>query len=458
MYTNVFDVINAMRESNGTNEKIAIMESIKSDETLERDFIRIAIATYSPYINFYIKSYNTPEPTLGQSGPRSITSTHSLGVLESIARREVTGNAAKTLLETLATELTPKSQQVLEMIINRSFGSGISGTSINKVWPNTIPKFNVMLCQPLNDKTLTKIKFPAYQQLKYDAARITIIVNNGTVKYFTRNGKEYLIENNELDDQFKTMVETVRNKAGVFDGEIFSNNGDRLASNGVATKFVRGTASKEDHDNVNIVLWDFIHMDEFSIGSSKISCEDRYRSLSVKIAHKNKRCPYGNSMITIAENKIVYSLEEALENNDVYIKNGEEGSIIKNMDGQWEAKRSNDTIKLKEVLESELRVVASVYGINKYANLCGALECESEDGLVKVSVGTGLSDEMRREFAPEHAFETIVGQIITVKHNGLITSKSNTHASLYLPRFVEIRYDKDEADTITKIKNESSRG
>lgn len=458
MYTNVYDVINAMQESKGTNEKIAIMESLKSDETLERDFIRIAIATYSPYINFYIKAYDTPEPAAGQYGQRSITDTHSLGVLESIARRDVTGNAAKTLLETLAIELTPKSQKVLSMIINRSFGSGISGTSINKVWPDTIPKFNVMLCQPLNDKTLTKIKFPAYQQLKYDAARITIIVNNGTVKYFTRNGKEYLIENNELDDQFKTMVETVRNKAGVFDGEIFSNNGDRLASNGVATKFVRGTASKEDHDNVNIVLWDFIHMDEFSIGSSKISCEDRYRSLSVKIAHKNKRCPYGNSMITIAENKIVYSLEEALENNDVYIKNGEEGSIIKNMDGQWEAKRSNDTIKLKEVLESELRVVKSVYGINKYSNLCGALECESEDGLVKVSVGTGLSDELRREFAPEHAFETIIGQIITVKHNGLITSKSNTHSSLYLPRFVEIRYDKDEADTITKIKNESSRG
>ena len=28
-----------------------------------------------------------------------------------------------------------------------------------------------------------------------------------------------------------------------------------------------------------------------------------------------------------------------------------------------------------------------------------------------------------------------------------------THASLYLPRFVEVRYDKDKADTITKIKN-----
>ena len=109
-------------------------------------------------------------------------------------------------------------------------------------------------------------------------------------------------------------------------------------------------------------------------------------------------------------------------------------------------------------MESELRVVKSVYGINKYANLCGALECESEDGLVRVSVGTGLSDELRREFAPEHADESIIGKVITVKHNGLITSKSNTHSSLYLPRFVEIRYDKDEADTITKIKNESSRG
>ena len=455
---NVYDVINAMQESKGTNEKIAIMESIKSDETLERDFIRIAIATYSPYINFYVKAYNTPEPALGMYGPRSITSTHALGVLESIARRDVTGNAAKTLLETLALELTPKSQKVLAMIINRSFGSGISGTSINKVWPGTIPKFNVMLCQPLNDKTLSKIKFPAFQQLKYDAARITIIVNNGIVKYFTRNGKEYLIENDELDNQFHTMVETVRNKAGIFDGELFSNNGDRLASNGVATKFVRGTASKEDHDNVNIVLWDFIHMDEFRLGKSKISCEERYQSLSTKITHKNRKYPYNSDIISIAENKIVHSIEEALEINDMHIKNGEEGSIIKNMNGLWEAKRSNDTIKLKEVLESELRVVKSVYGINKYANLCGALECESEDGLVKVSVGTGLSDELRKEFAPEHAFETIIGQIITVRHNGLIKSKSNTHASLYLPRFVEIRYDKDEADTIDKITNESLRG
>lgn len=458
MYTNVFDIINAMRESNGTNEKIAIMESIKSDESLERDFIRIAIATYSPYINFYIKAYDTPEPASGQYGPRSITAPYSLGVLASIARREVTGNAAKTLLETLATELTPKSQQVLAMIINRSFGSGISGTSINKVWPNTIPKFNVMLCQPLNDKTLAKIKFPAYAQLKYDAARITIIVNNGTVKYFTRNGKEYLIENDELDTQFHSMVATIKNKAGVFDGELFSNNGDRLSSNGIATKFVRGTASKEDHDNVNIVLWDFIHMDEFTVGKGKFMCSDRFEFLNSHIKTKNANHPYNTDMITIADNIIVYSIEEALEINDKHIKNGEEGSIIKNMNGLWEAKRSNDTIKLKEVLESELRVVKSVYGINKYSNLCGALECESEDGLVKVSVGTGLSDELRREFAPEHASETIVGQIITVKHNGLITSKSNTHASLYLPRFVEIRYDKDEADTITKIKNESSRG
>ena len=458
MYTNVFDIINAMQESTGTNEKIAIMESIKSNPELERDFLRIAVATYSPYINFYIKTYNTPEPALGQIGTRNITDMHALGVLESIARREVTGNAAKTLLETLALELTEKSQKVLAMIINRSFGSGISGTSINKVWPNTIPKFNVMLCQPLNDKTLTKIKFPAYSQLKYDAARITIIVRDKNVKYYTRNGKEYLIENSDLDNQFHTMVEGIKNKSGVFDGELFSNNGDRLASNGVATKFVRGTASKSDHDSVNIVLWDFIHMSAFTAGKGKFMCSDRFELLQDLIKDKNRQYPYNSDMITLAENTTVYTIEEALEINDRHIKNGEEGSIIKNMNGLWEAKRSNDTIKLKEVLESELRVVKSVYGINKYSNLCGALECESEDGLVKVSVGTGLSDELRREFAPEHAFETIVGQIITVKHNGLITSKSNPHSSLYLPRFVEIRYDKDEADTITKIKNESSRG
>lgn len=456
MYTNVFDIINAMQESTGTNEKIAIMESIKSNPDLERDFLRIAVATYSPYINFYIKGYN--QPPEGVSGPRSITGTHALGALESIARREVTGNAAKRLLETLATELTHKSQKVLAMIINRSFGSGISGTSINKVWSNTIPKFNVMLCQPLNDKTLTKIKFPAYLQLKYDAARITIIVRDKNVKYYTRNGKEYLIDNSELDSQFTDMVQDTKDKSGVFDGELFSNNGDRLLSNGIATKFVRGTAEKHEHERVNIVLWDFIHISDFTAGKGKFTCADRFEYLRNLITAKNINNPFSSGMITLAENQTVYTIEEALDLNDKHIKNGEEGSIIKNMNGLWEAKRSNDTIKLKEVLESELRVVKSVYGINKYSNLCGALECESEDGLVRVSVGTGLSDELRREFAPEHADESIIGKVITVKHNGLITSKSNTHSSLYLPRFVEIRHDRDEADTITKIKNESSRG
>jgi ATP-dependent DNA ligase len=78
--------------------------------------------------------------------------------------------------------------------------------------------------------------------------------------------------------------------------------------------------------------------------------------------------------------------------------------------------------------------------------MLGALELESEDGRVKVSVGSGFTDDDRMSIT-----ESIIGSIITVQYNQLIENK-NGGISLYLPRFVEIRDDKEVADTLDKIK------
>jgi hypothetical protein len=78
--------------------------------------------------------------------------------------------------------------------------------------------------------------------------------------------------------------------------------------------------------------------------------------------------------------------------------------------------------------------------------MIGSLCCESADGVVKVYVGSGFTDEQRN--APPSDY---YGKIISVKYNARIKN-NNGEESLFLPVFLEIREDKEVADSSIKIK------
>jgi len=76
----------------------------------------------------------------------------------------------------------------------------------------------------------------------------------------------------------------------------------------------------------------------------------------------------------------------------------------------------------------------------------GALVCESSDGVIRVNVGSGYSDEQRDEYTKK-----VIGKIVTVKYNARIKDKSGVE-SLFLPVFIELREDKDKAESSKSIK------
>ena len=78
-------------------------------------------------------------------------------------------------------------------------------------------------------------------------------------------------------------------------------------------------------------------------------------------------------------------------------------------------------------------------------NLCAIL-CESADGVVKVSVGSGFTDEQRKTLGEE-----IIDKIAAIKYNMRIKNKSGEE-SLFLPIVLEIRDDKEVADSDGDIK------
>jgi ATP-dependent DNA ligase len=129
-----------------------------------------------------------------------------------------------------------------------------------------------------------------------------------------------------------------------------------------------------------------------------------------------------------------------------YLSLGYEGIILKDGSGVWEDKRAKHQIKFKGELECDLKIVGIQEGTGKYAGMLGAILCESSDGVIKVSVGSGFTDEHRKNLGEE-----IVDKIAAIKYNMRIKNKLGEE-SLFLPIVLEIRDDKDVADSSKDIK------
>ena len=117
------------------------------------------------------------------------------------------------------------------------------------------------------------------------------------------------------------------------------------------------------------------------------------------------------------------------------------------MNEDWQDKRVKHQIKFKGELECDLKVVGFEPGTGKYVGKLGALICESDDGIIKVKVGSGFNDEDRESIKEQD----VIGKVVAVKYNARIRSKSEDE-SLFLPIFLEIRQDKTQADSSRSIK------
>jgi DNA ligase-1 len=94
-------------------------------------------------------------------------------------------------------------------------------------------------------------------------------------------------------------------------------------------------------------------------------------------------------------------------------------------------------------------VTGFVPGNGKNSDTFGSLTCTSSCGDLVVDV-SGFTDAKRKEL--HERGEDLMGQVITVRANGVLyPSASNDRHSLFLPRFIEERLDKQEADSLGHI-------
>ena len=443
----ILQILQELEQNNSRNFKIELLTKHKDNELL-KEVCRLA---NDPFTQFYQRKI--PEYTPLDDFPTFILD-YAIERLSILSTRTLTGNAAVAHLHTLLSSVTPEDAKVIERIIQKDLKCGVSTSTVNKVWKNLIPEFPCMLCSAFEQKLVDKITFPAIVQKKEDGMRFNAIVKfdrdlKGTVEFRSRNGKEISLLGS-LEEEF---IELAYGKDLVFDGELLvydtvetDSNGkicDRQTGNGILNKAVKGTISKEEADRVFATLWDQIPYQDFIAGKCDQPYSYRFRQLKNLIYKLSK---FKLRKLDLVETFEVDSLEQTQRIFQNYLDENQEGIILKDPNSLWENKRSKGQIKFKAELDCDLKVLSVLSGTGKYADMIGSLYCESADGVVKVYVGSGFSDE-QRSAPPSEYYD----KIIAVKYNARIKNVQGEE-SLFLPIFLEVRNDKEFADVSTKIK------
>lgn len=432
----VSKIIESLATESSSNKKLEILKANSENTTLKLAFNYCL----NPMFNFWIKIKKKEIDQLSV-GNNTINDLLLNTVFDSLANRVVTGHSARELFKQAAETLTREEQLILCAILNRDMNCKVSVATVNKVWKDMIPIFPVMLSENYEDYWCEEIpEGEIIVQKKEDGGRVQVLVNNeGIPTFYSRSGN--ILETHGF---FDTIFSNLKNV--VFDGEllVLDDTGivDRKTGNGYYTKAVRGTISLDEVKKFHIVFWDVIPVNDFYKKEYNLAYKDRLKQLCSLIDYSVIPTKY----ISVVETHFVKTHQEAQKLYQEFIQKGWEGMMVKNPLSPWVADRVRFSLKCKESKDATLLCYA-VEPHSKNPNMIGSLHCMSSDGLLKVSVGSGLTDLDRLKDSTY-----FVDKFINVIYNSVISDKSSDIHSLFLPRYNCVRDDVIVADSLDKIK------
>ena len=329
----------------------------------------------------------------------------------------------------------------LMKILTKRMNIGIGAKIINKALKRqVIPDPSLMLATD-DDSEISKWG-DVYCEEKYDGVRVIGLVKNGQISFFTRSF-------NELDTKFLSRIakelialyELSELKGDwFFDGEL--TDFDRKSVSGKVNQILRGTAKHDIDKDFIFHVFDLEDADTLTLGTGVLPYSIRRQTLEEVINLKDD--------LHHVKLATMHRIDEITEINEIYKKivaDGGEGVIVKK-DSPYECKRSKSWIKIKEVNECDLEISGWYPGEGKREGKLGGFICKDKSGTLNVKVGSGFTDSDLETLSVNP--ESLISKIISVQYNVVITDKFSNR-SLFLPRFVEIRNDKDEADDLSPL-------
>lgn len=369
----IYDQLQLVAKASGHAKRKLLTEEMKP----------YLLAAYDPFTMYY----NTRSP-IGQYN--TVFRDYTWQLLKHLSDRTLSGQAAIVDINEHVSGLSEKSAKLFNMILNKDLRIGMRAKSINAVFPGLIPEHNVMLAKLFDP---AKAKFPCYGGAKIDGIRGTYIHDRKGI--FTRKGHRI----NGLDH----LIEQLSPFGIDVDGELivpglsFQKSSGLLRSGNVCPSAC------------------FIM---FELPKEKDSFVERLKAIREIADHSVN--------LMGLKHYLLKDLNHAKKFYTWCRSKGYEGAVIRPPDYEYAGTRSWSWMKMKNIMDFDLKVIDMLEGKGKYKGMMGKLVVDYSTGPQKV--GGGFSDQ-QREIWWKHP-EQILGKTIEVVVTEFTDDNNFRHARM----------------------------
>lgn len=392
----IFVTLDDLESISSTNAKIEILKAGMTPEL--RELLDLAL---NFKIKFGVKQFddylNTPEGP-GMSHPQFVA------LAQKLASRQITGDLARQAIDDFFLSCANDQRKWYGRVLRKDLRSGTDIDLCNKAGYN-FPVFEVALAKDAKKvKNLAQVLVKGgYISPKLDGYRCLAVIDNGDVKLYSRNGKEY--------ENFPTIVAELsrvfHDQRIVLDGECMSDTFQAIQKTALSCK------SKASVGDIVYHIFDVIPFMEWT--SQKFEMQRQHRMEWLKLLELDKN----STLLKEVPQAYINNLADALKLERDYIAIGLEGAIFApDKQPYYVGRKTGGLLKFKTMLSMDADIVGYKEGLGKYQGMLGALIVRQDNQLL-CEVGTGFSDEERLHIWQRQS--EFLGVKVEVKYQELST-------------------------------------
>ncbi len=303
---------------------------------------------------------------------------------------------------------------------------------------------------------------PASINYKYDGMRAQIHVKGGEVKVFTRRLDDVT---EQFPDVVEAVEENIESENCILDTEVVGydpEDGGMIPFQKLSKRIKRKYDIQKLKQEIPVEVrpFDLIYLDEPIL---KRPYSERWKKLKSIVNEEEKELRLVDYAQTSEEEKVGEMQQKSLSE-------GHEGIMMKNMEAEYKpGNRVGYMVKLKPVMETlDLAIVGAKWSEGRRSDWLGRLflGCYDEENDEYLEVGkmaTGLTDEQFKEITEKlkPLITNEEGRKVDVRPEVIVEveyeeiQESPTYSSGYalrFPRMKQFREDKEQADSLEKVK------
>lgn len=431
-FSKVLNALEVCEQTSSRNEKIVALQAAIKDDNLADAYLKLVFKmTMDPFV-LYRTSFNVKDyPISGildeddSTFNMFIANASNLADQGPCAQRETMHNFLK--------DCSSFSRKWFLRILNKDLKNGVQWGTVKKLYPNLIKEFNVQLANALDWKKIIEgSEIPdvsnCWVEKKYDGIRGMAFVENGKVKFLTRNDKP--VWNTELIE-----AEILRQVGGmnvVIDGELYAGSwADSLS-------ITKTQSLHPKREKLQFVVFDMMPLEAFNSNKCHANQQVRRDGMELYLFDDPKELKY----LVPSPIHPVNDMSDVIALSQQFLNEGYEGAIVKNKYGMYTFDRSDAWIKIKPSRlgkDIDVPIVGVTEGKGRLAGSVGNI-LVSYNGVVS-GVGTGMSDAVRKKMWNLHQDGLLVGMLSEVA-----VQEVTPDGALRFPVFMRLREDRERVE------------